>query len=357
MFKKFMIQLPLMDSVDVGGGGGGGAEADPIRDAITSSIESEGGIDPGDGSTPPPAKVTTPTQTPEELAEEQELTALEKDWMAKNPTVKGNMPLHRHQAVLTRHRNQWTKAETDYKQKVEKYEKDLAEWKKYEWSKDPDLQGALQALHLAETDQKAFVDYLLKDERFASLIDYKQVTPAVTDKAPGPDQKDADGNPYWSQEGLDKRFEWERQQAAKVAAQQLEKQQKDFEARYKPVVEEHEARNQWNRTMSEQKGVLDNARAKWAGFKEHESAIRKAMEANDDWDLKDAYIMTVPSAQQGQFKADREKIRQELIAEMNGKKGAVSVVKPGQVPERDGGGESEDPIGDAIRASIARSAR
>lgn len=340
-----------MESPDLGGGGGG---SDPIREAIVGSMDGGGGEE--GGVTLPPAPEIK-TQTPEELAEEQELVALEKEIQAKNPALKGNMPLHRHQAVLTRNRNQWTKAETDYKAKVQQYEKDQAEWKRYEWAKDPALQEALQALSMAETDQKGFVEYLLNDPRFASLIEFKKEAPAQSELPPGPDQKDEQGNPYWSQEGLDKRFAWERQMAAKEAGKTLQQQQKEFESRYKPVVEEHEARNQWNRTVSEQKTVLENARAKWQGFKQYEPQIRKAMENNEEWDLKDAYIMTVPQAQQGQYKADREKIRQELIAEMNAKKGAVTAVKPGQVPERQGVGESEDPIGDAIRQSIRASAR
>jgi len=346
---KDLIQSELMESVGLEGGGGG---SDPIGDAITSSIAAEGGFE---HSEPSSAAQTPPAQTDDEKAEEAELAALEKDILAKNPTMaNGKIAVHRHQAVLTRNRNQWTTKEQEYQTAKEKYEKDLAEWKKYEWAKDPQLHQALQALSLAETDQKAFVDYLLQDERFANLIDYKQKEPPkpVGGEAPKPNAPDGEGGFYYDEAGLKALREWDRQQTLTEAEKRFEARLKEVENGYKPVKDEYEARNAWNRSLSEGKQTLENSRANWPGFKEYEGQIKKAMKEHEEWDLKDAYIMTVPSAQQGKYTLDREKIRQELIQEMNGKKSAVMVVKPGAAPERDGKGESEDPIGDAIRMSI-----
>lgn len=341
------------DNATLAGGEGG---SDPIGDAITSSISEAGGIQ---SDTPAPAPAVTPPTT-EDAAEEAELARLEQEILGKNPTMKGGkMDVPRHQAVLTRHRNQWTAKEKEYQTAKEKYEKDLAEWKRYEWAKDPQLQEALQALALAESDQKGFVDYLLQDPRFASLIAYKDQAPPKPEGGPrpGPNAPDGNGGFYYDDKGLEALLAWERQQTLVESRKENEKAQKEWEARYKPIAEEHEARNAWNRSLSEGKQTLENSRANWPGFKEYEPLIKKAMTEHEEWDLKDAYIMTVPQQQQGKYNLDREKIRQELIAEMNGKKGAVQTVKPGVSPERQVDANADVDLADVIRQAIAQSQR
>lgn len=350
MLKQF-VMMPLMDALDEGGGGGS-----DLTDVISQSLE---GLDRGDEGleTPPPPVVEqqTPEQKAAADAEEAELSALEKDILSKNPQMRGNIAVHRHQAVLTRNRNQWTAKEKEYADAKIKYEKDLADWKRYEWAKDPDLKEALSALALAESDQKAFVEYLLKDERFANLISFKeQGQPKVIPSTrPGPNKATEDGtSKYYDEEGLAALLEWERAETLKASQAAFDARLKEQEKTYKPVVDEYAQRNAWNAALSSQGQVLNHARENWSGFKEHEAAIKKAYQEHEEWDLKDAYIAVVPGAYQAQTKVSKEQMRKELIEEMNKKPKAVGM-KPGKVADREASDEPRD-IGDVIRGELAK---
>lgn len=350
MGKEFVAE-PFWDALS--DGGGGGSEPTDLHDVISQSLE---GVDRGEdveGTVTPPVVAE---ETPEQKAaatEEAELAALEKEILAKNPQMRGNIAVHRHQAVLTRNRNQWTAKEKEYADAKAQHEKDLADWKKYEWAKDPDLREALSALALAETDQKAFAEYLLKDPRFAEVIQLKQQQEQIKEnKRPGPNRTTEDGQKYYDEEGLAALLQWQQGETLKAANESFDKRLRDQEKQWKPVVDEATQKAAWNSALTSQGQVLANAREKWSGFKEHEAEIKKVFQEHEDWDLKDAYIAVVPGAYQAQTKVNKEQTRQELIAEMNKKPRAVGL-RPGAVSDREKSDEPRD-LGDVIREAVAK---
>src|SRR4051812_25251098 len=91
---------------DVDGGGGSVTEDTDLADVIAGSIA---GLEGGDGDSTveaPPAAEATPAPKPAAPDEEGELASLAAEWRSKNPTARGNIAIDRHQAVLTRTRNQ-----------------------------------------------------------------------------------------------------------------------------------------------------------------------------------------------------------------------------------------------------------
>jgi hypothetical protein len=328
----------------MGGGGdsGGGGGTSDLGDVISASLEGQGGRE---GATP-----SSDQPSPEE---EAELAALEKDILAKNPGMaSGAIKVHRHQAVLTRARNQFAKEKADYDQKLAQYERDQAEWQRYAWAKDPEVHQALQALALAETDQDKFVELLLQDPRFAERIQLKgqPTQPAQLQGRPGPNATSPDGQyKFYDEDGLQALLQWERQQTTKAA---VEEAKREWAKEFGPVREEYEARNAWSQALDSSRGVLDQARAQWPGFTENEPAIKQALIKNDTWDLNDAYRHVVVNQLQSQTKLSRDQMRKELLAEMNRKPGAVGQIPGNGRPESRASDAPRD-IADVIRDSLA----
>jgi hypothetical protein len=313
----------LSDAVDEGGGGGGAVSG--VESAIQTAI-GEGGAegDPAAGAADPDP-------------EEAELSQLEKEWQAQNPNAKGSLAIHRHQAVLTRNRNQWAAKEKEYQDQL----------KAVEWAKDPELKAALQVLQLAETNQKGFAEALLKDPRFAELLTFKEQQQQAQEdpeaNRPGPNQTSPDGKyQYYDQDGLKALLEWERQRAVQLA-------KSEFMKEFGPVKQEYEQRNAWNGALESQRKVLDGARKNWKGFTEAEGKIKQALIEHPEMDLHDAYRTVVIEG----LSVQRDTLRKEILAELNGKPAATNALKPtGGVQRTDE--KTERSIEDVILASLPR---
>jgi hypothetical protein len=347
--KKFWsdpIGQVMFEAAVEGGGGGaagaveaglaGGGEADPIGDAIRGSLK------PAEEKVE--AKVEEKQQTAEELAEAEELKKIEDAIKVANPTIKGSMDVARHQAVLTRTRNKYDAQVKELNDKLEQLK----------WAEDGETQAALEALSLADKDQKKFVELLMKDERFAKIIQFKEAQAEARREAaadrPRPNAKTPDGSfEYYDDAGLEQLLDWHGQ---KVLTQAEQKLLEKVESRFGPIEQEFKARNVWNQTLEKQRTVLETARSSWPGFKEHEGKIKEALFKDKNLGLEDAYRQVVITAYQEQTKVNREKLRAELLEELHGKKAAAQSDKPGGGVERQAAEAGDDPIGDAIRRSI-----
>lgn len=350
-FWKTIDQV-YCESVDLGGGGGGsgigGGEGDPIGAAITSSIAGMEGSD-----TPAPK-----APDPKDVEEENEIKALEDEWRAKNPNAKGNIAIHRHQAVLTRTRNQHQKAAEEWAAKEKAWaEREAAikaaeeEWKQYEWAKDPDIQKALQAIALAETDEEAFIDLLLTDERYAKrLARQQQQQKQIPSDRPGPNAKTEDGSiEYYDNDGINSLLDWHGATLEKVLTEKIEKA---MEQKYGKVAKAYEASATWNEALAAGNAKLDRYRKDLEGFSEHEKAIRAYMEqpGNEKVTVEEAYMRVVPKALREAGKVEKDKLRAEILAEMKTKPAAAAekqgvVERSGEMGDRD--------ISDVIKAAIA----
>lgn len=350
IFWKFLE--PLLDEISEGGGGG---SADPIGDAITSSL-SEAGL-----TEAPPVEAAVEVK-PEEAAEEAELAKLQAEIKAKNPTAKNKLDWDRHQAVLTRQRN---KSEAERTKLAADHQKALDEWKQYEWAKDGEVQASLRAMQMAGTDRKGFIELLMKDPEYAQLIAFKEAqkqeqVQRPTEGRPGPDARTQDGQyEYYSDQGLQKLLDWQAQQVERSAQEKATKAALEaVEKQYGPIKSQYESQVMWQEALNRNRGVVENARSKWPGFRENEKAIKTFWNKpeNHDLSLHDAYREVVV-VQQFQSQAQKQQAREvELkktwLAEMNAKPGAASSLKPGAVSDRKPAAGKRE-IEDVIMESIA----
>jgi hypothetical protein len=352
-FYGLFYDMPAADG-GAGGMGGGSGEGDPIREAIVSSM-GEG----GEGNEPPaPAQ-----KTAEEEAEEAELAGIEKEIREKNPAMRGNIAIHRHQAVLTRTRNQhqkaleeWTAKEKAWQEREAAIAKQEAEWKQYEWAKDAEIQQALRAIALSEEDPEKFVELLLQDERYAKMLQRAGQQPAVPADRPGPNQKTAEGLEYYDDEGLTNLLTWHGSTLEKTLSEKLTKQIADqMEQKYGKVATAFEQSTRWADAKQRAEVDLQRYRKEWPGYAQHEKDIKALMMApgNERMGIEEAYIRTVPQKFQEAGKIEKDKLRAEIIAEMKAKPAAAQAVVKSSGVERSGEPKDEDrDIADVIRDSI-----
>lgn len=342
------------DSGRSGGGdvSGGRESTGSVIHAAVAEAQANGTLE-GDGEGKPPTKQTAVDERTAEAkarddAEEAEIEKIRAELKAKNPKLQGKLDVDRHQAVVTRIRNQ---AKAEYEAAVAKHQEEV---KQLEWAKDPEAVAAFEALALADRDPKKFVEMLLHDPRYKELISFKErkeLAAAVAgqggeDPMPEQDATTPDGQmKYYSHEGLEKRMAWERRQAAREAKEAIEKE-------YGPLKEEFQARNQWNASVGTAKKTLDIARNTWPGFKENEKAIGEAMVKDKSLSLDDAHRQVVIKQYESQRVVNEAELRKKILGELNLKPAAARSDRPGSGVERTMQPEGEKTTGDAIRASL-----
>lgn len=131
-----------------------------------------------------------------------------------------------------------------------------------------------------------------------------QVRQNPTDAMPEPDEVLPDGSRVYSMEGLARRDAWNRAQAKNEIL-------KEVEAKYGPIQQEYETQKTWNQASQAVHNQIQEART-WELFQEHEDAIAEVLQKNPKWSLERAYNHVVLP----KYKADRIKMRQELLAEL-----------------------------------------
>lgn len=360
---KLMRELWDMPDPDGGAGGGGG---DPITDAITGAIgEVEGGEEVVEEQPDP--------KEAEREAEEKEIAALQAEWRAKNPQARGNIAIDRHQAVLTRARNQHTKAQEEWAAKEKAWQEreeaikaQEAEWQQYEWAKDPDIQQALLALDLAERDPATFAKMLLSDDRYAKILRMAEAAEEkkIPSERPKPNKQTEDGAlAYYDDDGVEQLLDWHGSRLKESITKELrESISQEMEERYGKVAEAYQASTVWNEALQTQKEKLDTMREKWEGFREFEKEIKAEMVKRDKerernprlpmLSAEEAYIMVVPPKLKAAQQANKAAIREEAIKDLKDKKAAVSgTVRSSGVERQDEKGDKD--LADIIRASIA----
>lgn len=261
-------------------------------------------------------------------------------------------------------RIRWAQHEKALKQAEAKWQTEIAardeRLKSLAWAEAEDTRQKLQALDIADTQPERFFNALLQDPRYGALLEarLKAVAPAPTETArteatppsdrPKPNVLLADGTVTYDEAGLDALLAWERARAVKEAEDRFDKRLEKFN----PILEEREAREKYGEALTRQGQILNNARTKWAGFKENEAAckdwLRDAWKTDRTLGLWDAYqAVVVP-----RFQAERTKMREELLAEINGKAGAP-IKAPASRPSKSASGGGNRSLTDIINDSIA----
>lgn len=206
-----------------------------------------------------------------------------------------------------------------------------------------------QLLQIADTDPDRFLDALVQaDPRYAQRIQARggngngngngngqSYAPGPSGGTmPGPDAQLPDGSIGYSPDGLKALLDWH---AGQVQTQ--------MESRYAPVLQEHETRQAYQAAEGRVRQKV-TAALEWPGFQEAQGDIAAALRADRTLDLHGAYMRVVVP----KLKADRDTMRAELIAEIQGKPLKVSHTAPHGHPPAVA---SSDDLASIIRASIA----
>jgi hypothetical protein len=257
---------------------------------------------------------------------------------------QGPIPFDKHEKVLT---NERTKHATELKAVNDR----LAN---VAWAEHPEARARVQAMGAAETHPELFAKAILGDPRLGPIFKQLIGAPAgpaaapaapVASERPKPDTVDAAGNAGYSEAGLAALLDW-------TAAQGAAQAQKVFEERYgkeiEPLVKERKTKEQWAADVQRADTHIQDARKNWDGFTDAEPAIKKFLldPANVSKSLFDAYMAVVV---RGKLKTDRSTMRNEILAEMNGK-AKVAQAKPAAVTTSSV--NTKRSIEDVINASI-----
>lgn len=116
------------------------------------------------------------------------------------------------------------------------------------------------------------------------------------------------------------------------------------------IQKERQLEVQWHGALDRQRGILTDARQNWPGFKENEKAISEALARDERLSLEAAYRQIVVP----RLAPDRDKMRAEILAELNRKPAASSGVTPGAAST--GGVTREDSIESIIRDAVRHAA-
>jgi hypothetical protein len=171
---------------------------------------------------------------------------------------------------------------------------------------------------------------------------------------PGPDIKYADGSTAFSPEQLEKRDEWLIQNAVLKAKDAAEAA---AEAKYGPIAKEfatsREGQERHNRIL----GVIQAEQQHWGedfpkpGSAE-EKAVNEALKADPKLSLRGAIHKVV----MGNLKASKTKVREDVLKEINGRKGAAQAAPAAKkvVANPDEVRSTEDVIRESLAAAGLR---
>ncbi len=253
----------------------------------------------------------------------------------------GPIPFVKHKQILE---NARTEAESKVRAEYEQ---------KYAWANVPDARETMQAFQLAETNKPMFARVILGDPEYRQILTEmlggaqgapqsgaQGASQAPSDGKIEPDFQTEDGRGFYSADALQK-----------LLAQQQAQLQQSFDQRFKqfePIVQERQQREAFEAAKREHAPYVQNARDSWVGFKENESAIQAKFHENlftKNYTLESAYREVM----QPKWQADRDKMRQEILADLNKKPAAAIKAPSGPAPVSRGGRTLED----VIRESIA----
>jgi hypothetical protein len=304
-------------------------DGDASPDAGPESLTTEAATEDVTVESPaPPAAPAEPqVVAPGTETEEQSLRAIEQELIAKNPNLKkGRIPTARHQAILTRDRR---RAEAQIAELTPL--KELAQQFQSE-----DTQVRLKVANLMEKDPEALVHkVLMHDPRYRAIFESfakpaaaPAAAPAPQSAPPAPTEKPAadvllpDGSVGYSAQRASELIEWRIAQERTAAEQReaaLAKRIEQFEQQFEPIVREREDTAQFNAAVTRQRGVLEDARTNWPGFKDHEAAVRAEMfkPGNERMTLDQAYRKVVVPTLAVQRDQLRATLRAEILAEIN----------------------------------------
>lgn len=172
------------------------------------------------------------------------------------------------------------------------------------------------------------------------------------DGMPGPDLENPDGSRIYSQDGLKGLIDWAISQGETRAVKTLEERYAPIEQSFQDFRQQQEAAYHIQEASQKVLGEMAEART-WPRFKESENEIVQALRANPRLSLEGAYRQVVFP----QFTTDRNKMREELLAEL--KRAPQSTSAPRASAKANAGSSSgprslEDVIRESVKGSNLR---
>lgn len=180
------------------------------------------------------------------------------------------------------------------------------------------------------------------------------------DPRPEPDGVLADGKtPGYTEEGWKKYEEWNRRQAVKEARAEMDKE-------YGWVKKEREAKQAIEASLTSVRKQIADAKKQWPGFEENYKAIEDALGADPKLSLFDGYlkvrdakhaeVLAAKDKEIAGLKTDRNKQREEILAELGQRPKSTAAVPATHVPAK-ADDELVEPGGSETRAEILKAIR
>jgi hypothetical protein len=224
--------------------------------------------------------------------------------------------------------------------------------------------------HQAREEEVAFGERIMMDEpeqvldllpmlnpKYTELL-AARTAPEPVEEMPGPDIDPGGENPQYSLPQWEKRLLWERNQATKAAQAHVDKQLKPLKDAQDAARKAADAEQEYTRSRATIQSTLTEARTEWDGFKDHEDAILVALREDREsaaksrtkpkLNLERAYIKVVLP----KIRADRNKMREEILAERKAAPTSTSVAVAVPPKKKDA---VIPPGTDAVTAAIKRS--
>jgi hypothetical protein len=209
--------------------------------------------------------------------------------------------------------------------KTKAYEGQIQTYQNFENIMVNDAERHLQMLSTLPAYKKFFAAV---EQAFSRLEQQgpAQTTPAqeaVSDDMPQPDQTLSDGSKVYSMEGLKALLGW---QAKQVEARVT----KQVQTRYEPIERNWQIQQRIEQVRPIVEKQIADART-WEKFNENEDEIVKVLQANPQISLETAYHHVVDpkikagwDTERSKLVADRNKIREEVLAELKAAPKATS---------------------------------
>lgn len=224
-------------------------------------------------------------------------------------------------------RKEWeaelTPKQQEYETKVKSYEDRLSKVDQFERVMVNEPQKFLEMLSTIPAYQQFFQAV---EEAFtrASQTGEPQQSQEVGDDMPQPDQQLSDGSMVYSMNGLKALLAWQANQVENRVTKQVE-------SRYKPIESEWQAQQRINSLKPVVNAQIAEART-WKGFNENEAEIVEALRNDQRLSLEGAYRKIVLpklekawEEERAKMVPDRNKMREELLAELKGAPRSTSV--------------------------------
>lgn len=242
----------------------------------------------------------------------------------------------------------------DYETKVKDYETRLQNVAQFEQILDNDPRTFLNML----SQHPSYAEFFKAVEQAFSGQQQQQAQPQKAQEQPyldhsdmpQPDVQMADGSKVYSLDGLAKRDEW---LARKIEEKAIAQAEARLSKRYAPIEQEWQSQQQIAKMVPIVEKQIAEART-WDKFDELEPRVVELLKADQNISLERAYVKAYQEhqvAEREKLSTDRNKIRQEVIADMKKKptssSAPTSTVKPGA--EQAGPRSMEDIITEELR--------